>query len=116
MDDSYDNFNTDDYRQTLFVTHRLSYKPYSGRNRATLLRPFFHLYETCLNIAFLNQRVIWTCANKNPTPYATGFEEAFTRVSSATFAATFGDGHWKRRARRPYYRITNEQCGRFEIR
>jgi hypothetical protein len=64
MDDSCSNFNTDHYRKTLCVTYRLSYKPYSGGNRATLLRPFFHLYETCLNIAFLNQRAVWTCANK----------------------------------------------------
>lgn len=47
----------------LLVTHRLSYEPYSGRNRATLLRPFFHLYETCFNMAFLDQRVVRTCAN-----------------------------------------------------
>ncbi len=45
MDDSCGNLNTDRRRQTRCVTHRLSYKPYSGRNRATLLRPFFHLYE-----------------------------------------------------------------------
>jgi len=57
MDDSCGNLNTDRWWKTRYVTHRVSYKSYGGRNRPTILRPFFHLYETqCINVAHIDRK------------------------------------------------------------